>query len=55
MGDLFGILPQTVCIALRYFGTGSFLYAVGDAENLSKNPVCSAIHKGFYSMAGIDM
>ncbi|XP_033971611.1 putative nuclease HARBI1 [Trematomus bernacchii] len=33
-------VPQTVCIALRYFTTGSFLYAVGDAENLSKNTVC---------------
>uniref|UniRef100_UPI003AB07963 putative nuclease HARBI1 n=1 Tax=Centroberyx gerrardi TaxID=166262 RepID=UPI003AB07963 len=38
-------VPQTLCIALRYFATGSFMYAVGDAEDLSKNTVCSAIHK----------
>ncbi|KAF3860560.1 hypothetical protein F7725_000815 [Dissostichus mawsoni] len=30
-------VPQTVWLALRYFETGGFLYAVGDAENLSKN------------------
>ncbi|XP_071390028.1 putative nuclease HARBI1 [Centroberyx affinis] len=38
-------VPQTLCIALCYFATGSFMYAVGDAEDLSKNTVCSAIHK----------
>ncbi|KAM6999964.1 LOW QUALITY PROTEIN: putative nuclease HARBI1 [Tautogolabrus adspersus] len=30
-------VPQTVCIALRFFASGSFMYAVGDAENMSKN------------------
>ncbi|XP_061600090.1 putative nuclease HARBI1 [Cololabis saira] len=38
-------VPQTICITLRYFATGTYLYAVGDAENLSKNTVCNAIHK----------
>ena len=33
-------VPQTVCIALHYFATGTFMYSVGDAENLSKNTVC---------------
>ncbi|XP_070820669.1 putative nuclease HARBI1 [Chaetodon trifascialis] len=38
-------VPQTVCIALRFFATGTFMYSVGDAENLGKNIVCRAIHK----------
>ena len=38
-------VPQTVCIALRYFATGTFMYQVGDAENLSKNMVCRAIRE----------
>ncbi|XP_029908331.1 putative nuclease HARBI1 [Myripristis murdjan] len=38
-------VPQTVCIALRFFATGTFMYSVGDAENLGKNTVCRAIHK----------
>uniref|UniRef100_A0A3B3SEJ8 Putative nuclease HARBI1 n=1 Tax=Paramormyrops kingsleyae TaxID=1676925 RepID=A0A3B3SEJ8_9TELE len=36
---------QTVCIALRFFASGTFLYTVGDAENLSKSTVCRAIRK----------
>lgn len=27
---------QTMCIALRFLGTGSFLYNVGDAEHIGK-------------------
>ncbi|XP_067090351.1 putative nuclease HARBI1 [Osmerus mordax] len=38
-------VPQTVCVALRYFATGTFMYSMGDAENLSKNTVCCAIRK----------
>ena len=38
-------VPQTVCIALQVFATDIFLHTVGDAENLSKNTVCNAIHK----------
>ena len=26
-------VPQTVCVGLRYFATGTFMYSVGDAEN----------------------
>uniref|UniRef100_A0A8C4SJS0 Putative nuclease HARBI1 n=1 Tax=Erpetoichthys calabaricus TaxID=27687 RepID=A0A8C4SJS0_ERPCA len=36
---------QTVCIALRFLASGSFLYTVGDAEHLSKSAVCQAIRK----------
>ena len=36
---------QTVCVALRFFATGTYLHSVGDAENLSKNTVFCAIHK----------
>ncbi|KAM9347533.1 putative nuclease HARBI1 [Symphorus nematophorus] len=35
-------VPQTVCISLWYFATGTFMYAVGDAEQLSKNTFCHA-------------
>uniref|UniRef100_A0A8C9Z0P6 Harbinger transposase-derived nuclease n=1 Tax=Sander lucioperca TaxID=283035 RepID=A0A8C9Z0P6_SANLU len=38
-------IPQTVCLALRYFATGTFMYSVGDAENLSKNTVYRTIRK----------
>ncbi|CAK6977013.1 putative nuclease HARBI1 [Scomber scombrus] len=33
-------VPQTVCIALRFFATGIYMHGVGDAENLSKNTCC---------------
>ncbi|XP_051780670.1 putative nuclease HARBI1, partial [Erpetoichthys calabaricus] len=36
---------QTVCIALRFLASGTFLYTVGDAEHLSKSAVCQEIHK----------
>uniref|UniRef100_A0A667XP17 Putative nuclease HARBI1 n=1 Tax=Myripristis murdjan TaxID=586833 RepID=A0A667XP17_9TELE len=36
---------QTVCVALRFFATGTYMHSVGDAENVSKNTVCCAIHK----------
>ncbi|XP_062325746.1 putative nuclease HARBI1 [Osmerus eperlanus] len=44
-------VPQTVCVALRYFATGVFMYSVGDAENLSKNTVCRAIRKVVLALA----
>ncbi|KAK0156283.1 hypothetical protein N1851_000430 [Merluccius polli] len=34
---------QIVCVALRFFANGSFLYNVGDAEHLSKVTVYSQI------------
>ncbi|XP_008299148.1 putative nuclease HARBI1 [Stegastes partitus] len=36
---------QILCVALRFFANGSFLYNVGDAENLSKSTVGRAIRK----------
>lgn len=36
---------QTVCIALRYFASGTFLYTVVDTENIVKSAVCRAICK----------
>ncbi|XP_061919295.1 putative nuclease HARBI1 [Entelurus aequoreus] len=38
-------VPQMVCVALRFFATGTFLYAVGDAEHISKNTVCRSIRR----------
>ncbi|KAK0143564.1 hypothetical protein N1851_018304 [Merluccius polli] len=34
-----------LCVALRFFANGSFLYNVGDAEHLSKATVCRAVRK----------
>lgn len=36
---------QVLCVALRFFASGSFLYDVGDAEHLSKATVCRAVRK----------
>lgn len=36
---------QTICTALRFFATGSFLYSVGDAEHLGKATVCRSVRK----------
>ena len=36
---------QILCVALRFFANGSFLYNVGDAEQLSKATVCRAVRK----------
>lgn len=36
---------QILCVALRFFANGSFLYNVGDAEHLSKATVCRAVRK----------
>ncbi|XP_039592033.1 putative nuclease HARBI1, partial [Polypterus senegalus] len=38
-------VAQSLCIALRYFASGSFLYSVGDAEHLRKATVCREIRK----------
>lgn len=34
---------QTICIAFRFFATGSFLYSVGDAEHIGKATVCRSV------------
>lgn len=36
---------QSVCIALRFFACGTFLYSVGDAEGLAKATVCQEIRR----------
>ncbi|MBN3302427.1 HARB1 nuclease, partial [Amia calva] len=36
---------QTVCLALRYFASGHFMYSISDAAHLSKNTVCRAVRK----------
>uniref|UniRef100_A0A8C1KSX7 Putative nuclease HARBI1 n=1 Tax=Cyprinus carpio TaxID=7962 RepID=A0A8C1KSX7_CYPCA len=41
---------QTVCIALRFFASGTFLYTIGDAENLVKSAVCHAIRKVYLAL-----
>uniref|UniRef100_A0AAY5K197 Putative nuclease HARBI1 n=1 Tax=Esox lucius TaxID=8010 RepID=A0AAY5K197_ESOLU len=41
---------QTVCIALRFFASGTFLYTTGDAENLVKSAVCRAIRKVYLAL-----
>ncbi|XP_028437520.1 putative nuclease HARBI1 [Perca flavescens] len=45
-------IPQTVCIGLRFFASGIFLYAVGDAENLSKATVCRSIRQMYLALKG---
>jgi len=34
---------QILCVVLRFFANGSFLYNVGDAEHLSKETVCRGV------------
>ncbi|KAL2098902.1 hypothetical protein ACEWY4_005382 [Coilia grayii] len=41
---------QTLCIGLRFFANGTFLYAVGDAENISKATVSRAIRKVYLAL-----
>lgn len=38
-------VPQMLCITLRFLTSGTYLYAVGDAENISKNTVCRTIRR----------
>ncbi|XP_065123989.1 putative nuclease HARBI1 isoform X2 [Paramisgurnus dabryanus] len=38
-------VPQMLCIALRFFASGTYLYAVGDAEKISKITVCRTIRR----------
>ncbi|XP_051253285.1 putative nuclease HARBI1 [Dicentrarchus labrax] len=38
-------VPQMVCVTLRWFASGSFLYSVGDAENLNKGTICRTIRR----------
>ncbi|XP_059369577.1 putative nuclease HARBI1 [Carassius carassius] len=43
-------VPQTVCIALCFFASGTFLYTVGDAENISKASVCRSVRIVYLSL-----
>nr|XP_046149116.1 uncharacterized protein LOC123991537 isoform X1 [Oncorhynchus gorbuscha] len=36
-------VEQMVCLALRFFASGAFLYSVGDAEQLNKATICRTI------------
>uniref|UniRef100_A0A8C1Z473 DDE Tnp4 domain-containing protein n=1 Tax=Cyprinus carpio TaxID=7962 RepID=A0A8C1Z473_CYPCA len=45
-------VPHMVCIALRFFASGTYLYAVNDAENLGKNTVCRNIRKVVIALQG---
>ncbi|XP_057681223.1 putative nuclease HARBI1 [Corythoichthys intestinalis] len=36
---------QILCIGLRFFAHGSFLYNIGGAENIGKSTVCRAVRK----------
>ncbi len=36
---------QMLCVALRFFANGSFLYNIGDAEHISKATVCRTVRK----------
>ncbi|MBN3304703.1 HARB1 nuclease, partial [Amia calva] len=38
-------VEQTVCLAVRYFASGHFMYPIGDAEYLSRNTMCHAARK----------
>ena len=41
---------QTLCIALRCFASGTFLYSVGDAENIGKAAACVAVRKVYLAL-----
>ncbi|XP_059377162.1 putative nuclease HARBI1 [Carassius carassius] len=43
-------VPQTVCIAHRFFASGTFLYTVGDAGNISKASVCRSVRIVYRSL-----
>ena len=36
---------QILCIALRFFANGSFLYNIGDSEHFAKATVCRAVRR----------
>ena len=46
-------VAQQVCIAMRFFACGTFLYTVGDAENLSKATVCRTIRKVYLALKSL--
>ncbi len=46
-------VPQMVCVALRFFASGMFLYSVGDAENLNKATICRTIRNVSLAMKSL--
>ena len=44
---------QILCVALRFFANGSFLYNIGDAEHIGKATVCRAIRKVALALKGL--
>ncbi|XP_062327791.1 putative nuclease HARBI1 [Osmerus eperlanus] len=42
-----------ICVALRFFANGSFLYNIGNAEHLGKATVCRAIRKVALALKGL--
>ena len=46
-------VEQMVCVALRFFASGAFLYSVGDAEQLNKATICRTIRSvsGYQSIS----
>lgn len=40
-----GTVPPTICIALGFFASGTFLYSAGDAENIGKATACRSVRK----------
>jgi len=47
-------VPRMVCVTLRFFFVSvSFLYSIGDAENLNKGAVCRAIHHVYLALKSV--
>lgn len=47
------IIPQMVCVALRFFASGSFLYSVGDAENLNKATIFRTVRSAYLALKSL--
>ena len=45
---------QILLAALRFFGTGSPYFSVGDAEHLSKTAIWKCIHKVTFALNSLD-
>ena len=39
-----------ICVALRFFASGGFLYSVGDAEQLNKATICRTIRRVYLAI-----
>ena len=46
-------IPQIVCVALRFFASGAFLYSVGDAENLNKGTICRSVRSVYLALKSL--